>query len=103
MKVTFKQQEERLNFLEHICKEHNDFSVKQIKDKIRARGMKYSFNNATIMEYLIKYKKAVTIKENSFMKRLQLSDNEMDYGTKDFSDLSYEDLSLQERLIYNKL
>jgi hypothetical protein len=105
MNIKNSKKDNRLKILINLCKMNNNASVKEIKYKALELGLDHAFNNATIRHYLdmFKYKNPESIIEQSFSKKEQISNNEFDYATPDFSKITFKDLSLQEQVIYVSL
>jgi len=105
MNIKNSQKDKRLRILINLCKMNNNSSVKEIKYKALEAGLEHAFNNSTIRHYLdlFKYKKTESIIEQSFNKKEQISNNEFDYATPDFSAITFEDLSIQEQVIFSSL
>lgn len=97
MKVTFEQQGDRLDLLKQVCRDNPYHSVNEIKSIITSMG-EYSFNHATIRQYLDQQYYIVSIRGNSFQNREAFSDNEMDYGT-ELPHFKWDELSQQEKML----
>jgi len=102
MKVTFEEEEYKLQVLKSMCEEFPDDSVFEITRKLNkvfdiTAG---SIFRIDVVKYYIELQKMKTSVTNySFEKKQPFSDNEMDYGTTDFN-VTFDQLGPEEKELY---
>ena len=102
MKVTFEEEEYKLQVLKSMCEEFPKDSVSEIMKKLNKAFdiTAGSIFRIDVVKHYIELQKMKSAATNySFEKREQFSDNEMDYGTTDFN-VTFDQLSEEEKQLY---
>lgn len=102
MKVTFEQEERKINILKNVIKEFPKDSVPEIIAKTNRLfniTAGYIFRPEVVKHYIELQKMKTSVTNYSFEPREPFSTNEMEYGTTDFN-VTFDQLSEEEKQLY---
>ena len=102
MKVTFEEEEYKLQVLKSMCEEFPKDSVQEIMRKLNKAfdiTAGYIFRPEIVKYYIDLQKSKNAVTNYSFEPREPFSTNEMDYGTTDFN-VTFDQLSEEEKQLY---
>ena len=102
MKVTFEEEEYKLQTLKSMCEEFPDDSVYEITRKLNkvfdiTGGSIFRID--VVKHYIELQKMKTSVTNYCFEPREPFSTNEMDYGTTDFN-VTFDQLSEEEKQLY---
>jgi len=102
MKVTFEEEEYKLQTLKSMCEEFPKDDASEIVSKINTMfGITGGsiFRIDVVKHYIELQKSKNAVTNYSFEKREPFSTNEMDYGTTEFN-ITFDQLSEEEKQLY---